>query len=307
MTAPVLSLRERGELINVARLYYEENLTQVAISQRLGVSRPLVSKLLQRAREAGIVHIEIRTGGEGDYSLLKNLQAKYALAGGAVLDTGAQDKQSAFWQQAALYLATELRAERNIGLGWGRAVAQTVQALAELGGHSQEGAVYPLIGNGHLCHTDALARRLGEATGRMPYALQCPALHASYEEREAYESSAACGEVSSLWQQTDVAIIGIKSYPNVPDEGTAMRFGDALLKQKAVGCFLSYYYNARGEFISGNNDFCLHMPLPLLRRCRKVIAIAAHEGAQAISGALKTGLITHIILPASAAKKLAGQ
>ena len=41
---------ERMQLINVAKMYYEENLTQNEIAQRLGVSRPLVSKMLTKAR-----------------------------------------------------------------------------------------------------------------------------------------------------------------------------------------------------------------------------------------------------------------
>ena len=57
----MLSGKERTDLVNVARLYYEQGLTQDQVAKRIGVSRPLVSKMLTRAREAGIVHIEIRT------------------------------------------------------------------------------------------------------------------------------------------------------------------------------------------------------------------------------------------------------
>ena len=76
----MLSGKERTDLVNVARLYYEQGLTQDQVARRIGVSRPLVSKMLARAREAGIVHIEIRAADEGDAALLTALQAKYALA-----------------------------------------------------------------------------------------------------------------------------------------------------------------------------------------------------------------------------------
>ena len=55
----MLSVHERAQLVAAARLYYESNLTQAQIAQRLNVSRPSVSKMLARARELGIVHIEI--------------------------------------------------------------------------------------------------------------------------------------------------------------------------------------------------------------------------------------------------------
>ena len=81
----MLSVHERAQLVAAARLYYERNLTQAQIAQRLNVSRPSVSKMLARARELGIVHIEIRAGDEGKADLLQRLQSKYALAGAVCL------------------------------------------------------------------------------------------------------------------------------------------------------------------------------------------------------------------------------
>src|SRR4051812_18459216 len=43
-----------------ARLYFEEDLSQADIAERLAVSRSTVSRLLTEARESGIVRIEIR-------------------------------------------------------------------------------------------------------------------------------------------------------------------------------------------------------------------------------------------------------
>ena len=72
----MLSVHERAQLVAAARLYYESNLTQAQIAQRLNVSRPSVSKMLARARELGIVHIEIRAGDEGKADLLQRLQSQ---------------------------------------------------------------------------------------------------------------------------------------------------------------------------------------------------------------------------------------
>ena len=47
-------------LVEAARLYYEHDFSQQQIAQKLGVSRPGVSRLLNKAREQGIVRIEIR-------------------------------------------------------------------------------------------------------------------------------------------------------------------------------------------------------------------------------------------------------
>lgn len=46
-------------MIKIAKLYYEGGLTQDVISQRLRLSRPRVSRLMQEAIDKGIVKITI--------------------------------------------------------------------------------------------------------------------------------------------------------------------------------------------------------------------------------------------------------
>ena len=46
-------------LVKVSRLHYEDDLTQDAITTRLGLSRSKVSRLLAQARETGIVQITV--------------------------------------------------------------------------------------------------------------------------------------------------------------------------------------------------------------------------------------------------------
>ena len=81
----MLQSGDRAQLIAAARLYYEDNLTQAQVAQKLGISRPSVSKMLTKAREVGIVRIEICAGAEGDADLLEQLQLRYGLLGGCVL------------------------------------------------------------------------------------------------------------------------------------------------------------------------------------------------------------------------------
>ena len=46
-------------LMTAAVMYYEQSASQQEIADRMGISRPSVSRLLQRARDLGIVRIEI--------------------------------------------------------------------------------------------------------------------------------------------------------------------------------------------------------------------------------------------------------
>ena len=51
--------KKTERLVNVARMYYEQDRTQSEIADQYGISRPMVSKLLKEARDKGIVTIRI--------------------------------------------------------------------------------------------------------------------------------------------------------------------------------------------------------------------------------------------------------
>lgn len=302
----MLSGKERTDLVNVARLYYEQGLTQDQVAKRIGVSRPLVSKMLTRAREAGIVHIEIRSSTEGDAALLEALQTRYALHGGMVLPV--QDSMEENLKAAADYLSGELLYERNLGLGWGYLLGESISLLTQQCNRRQPGAVLPLIGKAHIPNkgyrVDELAETLASACGRHAYRLAVPSFPDSLEERQQFETTEAYLELDAMWQKLDAALVEIRDFPSVPDEATATRFGDSLKRQRAVGSFLSYYYNERGEFISGENDFAVRIPLGTLRHCPKIIGLALGAAPNAITGALKTGLFTHLLVTESTARKI---
>ncbi|MBR3175241.1 MAG: winged helix-turn-helix transcriptional regulator, partial [Oscillospiraceae bacterium] len=51
--------KKTQRMVEVARLYYEGNLSQNEIAKKLDISRPLVSIILNEAKERGIVNITI--------------------------------------------------------------------------------------------------------------------------------------------------------------------------------------------------------------------------------------------------------
>lgn len=49
------------KILEVAKMYYIENLTQSEIAKELNLSRPSISKMLNEAKESGIVTININS------------------------------------------------------------------------------------------------------------------------------------------------------------------------------------------------------------------------------------------------------
>ena len=66
-------------MVEVAWMYYEEGLTHQAIAEKLNKSRVSITRLLQRAREEGIVQVRILKPLPHRLELKRRLQAKYEL------------------------------------------------------------------------------------------------------------------------------------------------------------------------------------------------------------------------------------
>jgi len=74
-----LSKKQIERLIAVSRYYYQDDLSQQEIAQKMNLSRPTVSKSLQLARENQIVTIKIQDPFENTAVIREQLQEKYPL------------------------------------------------------------------------------------------------------------------------------------------------------------------------------------------------------------------------------------
>ena len=291
-------------LVDISRLYYEEGLTQAEIAKKLKISRPAVSKLLAEARIRGIVKIEIKSPLESNENLLQPLLHQFKLDGGLIVQTGSGEanlKHRLLISQATQYIEKKLQASSSIGLGWG---LETGSVLDEMKSRPQNGqsngTVCPIIGSApndiKWFQTNELARIFSNKTGYSPYYLPAPAFPMSNENKQLFEQTDEYQVVSSLWNNLDMVLLGIGTYPSVPDQATAARFGDKLRKEGAVGMMATYYYDHEGRFIESDNDIVIRIPLKLLMKTRVVLIIGSGlEKIQSIVGALKTGLVTHLI------------
>lgn len=171
------------------------------------------------------------------------------------------------------------------------------------------GVVCPLIGDAAASyrsyHPNELVRVLSQKTGLSPAFLYGPAIAETEAEKEVYANTDSCRRVGELWKQLSVAVVNISNHPSSPDMATASRFGSRLTEEKAVGHMLSYFYNKEGVFISEESDRMLRISREDLRLAGTVAALCA-GGVKAVAaaGALRTGLITDVILDEELAAEL---
>ena len=301
------------KMVEICRLYYDDRLTQAQIAKKLGMSRPTVSKLITEAREKGVVKIEIKSPLEGNSSLLEQLMGTFKLQGGLIVPTISTDENlnaKVTLSQGAVYLEESLDTMRNVGLGWGYSMGGLIDALnPQAPEENTDRTVCPIIGSAanaiRWYQTNELARIFAEKTGFKPYFLHAPAFPLSEENKRHFENTFEFQEISNLWTELDTVILSIGTYPSVPDQATAARFGNKLRERKAVGMITAYYFDIEGNIIESENDIVIRLPLEILRKVKRVIAISS--GGKKISstrGALMTGIITHLITDDATAKKI---
>lgn len=295
-------------LVDIARLYYEQDKTQSDIAGIYGISRPMVSKLIREARERGIVTISIQPPSEGEAPALEQLKREFGIRGGVLVPHGESDTViNQGIAEAAIFYLQQLGGGR-LGIGWGHIIGNVADYMERsdrpvvIGTH-----ICPLIGNGGVglknYHSNELVRVIAEGSKASPQFLYSPACVLSEQELKLTRELDNYHEVYKAWEKLDVALVNIGNFPSVPDFASEARYGDILNKRKAVGRLLNYFVDGEGRIIHSDTDYAIQIPLELLSRTRNVVGIcSANTSARALQGVLRTGFIHHVIAPEQVVK-----
>lgn len=126
--------RQDDEIVQAAWLYYVGNLSQQQVSDRLGVSRFKVNRMLADARDQGMVRISVEHRTVRSLALADRLAAAFGLDEVQVAPIPAATETGDFERTAVAILAATWLARiasgdrrRVIGVGWGR----TLSAMAD--------------------------------------------------------------------------------------------------------------------------------------------------------------------------------
>ena len=308
-----ISLEKQKKLAYVARRYYLEDQRQSDIARELGVSRPMVSRMLSEARELGVVEIVIHEPGTQAARLMEQLERSHAIRGGILVEEGTDDDATnQLLSQGAVDLLRQI-GTRRLGVGWGYLIGQLVTWLEENPQpESTVTDICPLVGNASIparkYQSNENVRLMAQQLGAAPHFLYLPALPDSLEEKRLLCSSEIYRQIHQQWQQIDTALVNIGDYPSSPDFASLVRYGSLLQQQHACGRMLVYYFNETGTIIQSEQDFAIQVPLETLMQCPNIIGVcSANTSAKALRGALRTGAFTHIVARAALVQSLLSQ
>ncbi len=295
------NLEKRKRLACVARRYYLDGQRQSDIAKEMGVSRPLISRMLSEAKELGIVEITVHEPGARAAGLLDHLRQAGLVRGGFLVEDGADnDSTNQLLSQGAVELLRQLDT-RRLGVGWGHLIGLLVTWLE---GNPQPDStitdICPLVGNASIparnYQSNENVRLMAQQMGAVPHFLYLPALPESVEEMRVLCSTEVYRQIYQRWEEMDTALVNIGDYPSSPDFASLVRYGGLLQRQRACGRMLIYYFNEEGTVIQSDQDFAIQIPIDLLKRCPNIIGVcSANTSARALGGALKSGFLTHVV------------
>ncbi len=296
-----ISMEKRKRLAYVARRYYLDDQRQSDIARELGISRPMVSRLLAEARELGVVEITVHDPETRAARLMERLRGMSSVRGGVLIeDSGDNDDENRRLSEGAVQLLGQLGAKR-LGVGWGYLIGQIVSWLEKNPQtDSSVTDICPLVGNASIparnYQSNENIRLMAQQLGASPHFLYLPALPESVEEKEVLCSTELYRQVYREWEALDTALVNIGDYPSSPDFASLVRYGSLLQERRACGRMLVYYFNEDGYVIESDQDFAIQIPIDVLRRCPNIIGVcSANTSAKAVRGALRSGFFTHIV------------
>ncbi len=305
-------------VLEAARLYYEHHLNQSQIAAKLEISRPGVSRLLQEARDTGIVRIRIVDPRATGTRLEANLKASFGLKHVIVVpfdgESGAVLKSRLGF--ALIQLLDEFLAENvTLGVSWGTTMQAATKHLTYR--HIKDMTVVQLNGGVSKAeldtHASEIAGKIGENYDAIPYLLPLPAIVDSPAVKTAILSDRHIAKTLNLAREADVAAFTIGAF----GENSVLVRADyfepaevqALIDQGAVADICSRLIRADGSICSEElNQRTIGIELDELKAKPFSIAVAGGpEKALAIRAGLAGKYFNSLVTDEQVAKTLLGE
>lgn len=310
-------LKNEDVIYTVARLYYQDNLNQAEISNRLSLSKAKVSRLLSKAREDGIVRIQIKTPYDANMQQLSSrIQERFGIPDVMVVDSPYEDPSMNLnytLGKAAPYFQSFLRDGDKIGISWGYTLLKMVEEFQSTSFVSS--SIHQITGN--LDNADAnnfaheIVRRFANKLDiSILKTLPCPVMVENPIIVDLLLHDTKISKVMEQVNDIDIAFpnIGILSNENCLCRAGYMSMTQIheVQKEGAVGCICCRFIDENGKIVdSSYNSRTISIDLESLKNARhSFMCIANEDKIPALMGCLNAGYVNVLALDLLTAEKL---
>ncbi|WP_407892218.1 sugar-binding transcriptional regulator [Lacticaseibacillus sp. N501-2] len=303
-------------MAKAAYLYYVDDRTQSQVATMLQVDRSTVSRLLKRARDTGIVTIQVHHFDVATYQLEQQLQQRFGLNDAIVIPTDPNADSATKNQQlaktAAQYLKRIIAPRQKIGFAWGTTLSGMVGQLDHpiktnatfvplVGGPSSANAKY---------HVNGIVYDAARQFGGESLFIDAAAVQESKMIRDGIWQSQYFQTIRQIWNHLDIAFVGIGGALN---RGTS-RWRDllsaediaALQDREVIGDCCCTFFDRHGRVLKGAlHDRTIAIDLKQLKQTPNTVGVVRSlTKAPAIKTFLTMGVLNTLITDSETAQRI---
>lgn len=301
-------------LANIARMYYDEGMTQEAIARKLNMSRSLVSKRLTKAKDKGIVKITICDELRRPFQELENhIKKIFGLSTVIVIEGDQESSRHEIALEMGRYLAMRLADVTTVAVAPGRMLREVADNISASKSYFHVKFV-PMSGGlseeYRRLESNSISETLAMKFGAKSMHLHAPIMVDSIDAKKVLQRQYFIKNVLDAARSADIALAGIGSTFRYAEVKEAYLHGydesDILDTNIVKGDIVYNYFDKNGKLYDCNwNRRLIGLNLEEIRKIPEVICAASEiEKAESIYIAAKYNLIHTLITNETMAQRL---
>ena len=306
--------RDRQLIVKVARMYYEQNMSQDQIARSLITSRSNISRILSVAKKRGIVEIKINESTKRETDIEEMLISRFGLRAALVAKVPRSTSDyKAVGQLAVQSFLNHLKPRVKVAISWGRSIQAMVDALDNE--NRPDVTFIPLMGGMTSIPSsysgETLIRSLAEKFNADYQILHAPTIVQSPEIKLALRKEPSVAAVIESARNADVAFVGIgsrgaNSSIHILQSAGISEKDNPEFFSKWAGDLAGRFFDRDGKSINKQLDQrTVGLELGEIAKVKRVVGVAAgDEKTEGILAALRGGLISELVTSSNCALKL---
>lgn len=303
-------------IVRCAQMYYEQGVSQVDISVKLGISKSTVSRILARAKEIGVVKFTVQNPLENDYYDLENkLENLFGLSEVIIVkdEPTIEQLKESLAKTAAKFLERVIATDMTVGVTWGTTVSKVSKYIEKT--RSLDVDVIPLTGGmGSVVadiHPNQIATNIAARFRKTAQLLHAPGMVNDIQIKKTFLSEDSINEITNKYNDIDIILTGIGSPRLNTSTMIASRYYNEeqlveLVSKGAVADIGSLLIDKNGDgSMFESNNRVIGISLEQIKNAKMTIGISGGPAkTKAIHAALKGGYVNVLIVDAFAARQI---
>jgi len=296
-------------IAEIARRYHLNGESKIEIARWSGFSRFKVARLLDEARQRGIVTISVRGADDVDPDLSDELATVLGIERGIVVDAGDDvNDRAAVARAAAALVPAALNEHDYLGLTWSRAVNAMIGEMDELPRCTVvqlAGSLHDSPGSG----TVAVAARAAALAGGEAHPIHAPLVVTDPHAAAALRAQPGIRDALAMADRLDVAVVAVgrwRAGSSTVFDAVSSELQTAATDGGAVAEISGRLFTIEGQPVSSPlDDLVVGVSAEQLRVAGTTIAlVSGADRAAAVVAACRAGLVDILVTTRSVASDI---